>query len=72
MKPDRCLCENVRKGVPFTPDQCRLCWNFYHDQEYNTFWGGNGVIPVKEVQTVQVAPKRKCNCSSPKKQSVPR
>lgn len=39
-----CTCNNVRKCQEYTSDQCRLCWLYYHDAEYNKYWEGNGKI----------------------------
>lgn len=37
-------CDRVRLGQPYTNDQCRLCWLFFHDAQWNLAHGGDGKV----------------------------
>lgn len=39
-----CNCDRVRKGDPYTPDQCPQCWGFWHVDLINRALGGTGVV----------------------------
>ena len=41
-----CSCDRVRRGEPFTRDQCPHCWAFWHVERVNKSRGGSGALPT--------------------------
>ncbi len=46
-------CDKIRKGEPYTLDQCRQCWLFHHDLAHNLDYGGDG----KVIAVIGAAPR---------------
>lgn len=62
---DREHCDQVRVGEPYTTDQCRPCYRYFSEVQYNLAHGGDGKVtsahgfPI-EAKPIQPAPLRRC------------
>ncbi len=47
-----CECGKAKQAVPWTPDQCRLCWLYLNNDEYRRFFDA---VKVEGVQRIRLA-----------------
>jgi Mannosyltransferase putative len=38
-----CTCDRMKPGKPYDTDQCRLCWLYHNDTQYQELWDSNRV-----------------------------
>jgi hypothetical protein len=46
--PRPCTCDRQNQGLPYTLDQCRLCWLYHNDQRYKVLWDGADLPPITQ------------------------